>query len=105
MVGGTYPTDHLLCALSLALHPHLLLHFTNPRIQMKDLDVVAFRVFGSEGTPGTHIGYFAKDLHGLRFPLLVDRVGILDFKNRNNAAMRQGNAIGLFRSVLHSKRW
>jgi len=46
---------------------------------VKDLDVVAFGVFGGEGPPGTHIGDFAKDLNGLRFPLLVDRVGILDF--------------------------
>src|SRR5712691_8510687 len=104
MVGGTYPTDHLSCSLSLAFHPHLLLHVTNLRIQMKDLDVVAFGVFGGEGTPGTHIGYFAKDLNRLRFPLLVDRVGILYFKTRNDAAMRQGNAIGLFRSVLQGKR-
>src|SRR2546425_6382926 len=55
---------------------------------MKDLDVVAFGVFGSEGPPGPHIGDFAKNLNGLRFPLLVDRVGILDFKTRNDAAMR-----------------
>jgi hypothetical protein len=63
---------------------------------MIDLDVVAFGVSGGECTPGTHIGYFANDLNRLRFPLLVDRVGILDFKTRNDAAMRQGNAIGLF---------
>ena len=44
---------------------------------MKDLDVVALGVFGSEGAPGTHIGDFAKDLNGLRFPLLIGRVGIL----------------------------
>src|SRR5712692_3439440 len=71
---------------------------------MKDLDVVAFGVFGGEGTPSTHIGYFAKDLNRLRFPLLVDRVGILYLKTRNDTAMRQGNAIGLFRSVLQGKR-
>ena len=53
MVAGTDPTDHLSCALSLALHSHLLLHVTNLRIQMKDLDVVAFGVFGGEGPPGT----------------------------------------------------
>ncbi len=64
MVGGICSTDHLSCALSLALHPHLLLHVTNLRIQMKDLDIVAFGVFGGEGTPGTHIGDFAKDLTG-----------------------------------------
>src|SRR6266702_3200057 len=103
MVGGTYPTDHLSCALSLALRPHLLLHVTYLRIQMKDLDVVAFGVFGGEGTPGPHIGDFAKDLNGPGFPLLVDRVGILYFKTRNDAAMRQGNAIGLFGGVLQSK--
>ena len=67
---------------------------------MKDLDIVAFGVFGSECPPGAHIRDFAKDLNGLRFPLLVDRVGILDFKTRNDAAMRQGNAICLFRGVL-----
>src|SRR5689334_21945770 len=40
---------------------------------------------------------FAKDLNGLRFPLLVDRVGVLYFKTRNDPAIRQGNAIGLLR--------
>src|SRR5436305_11532623 len=100
MVGETYPTNHLSCSLSLALHPHLLLHVTHLRIQMKDLDVVAFGVFGGECTPSTHIGYFAKDLNGPGFPLLVDRVGILYFKTRNDAAMRQRNAIGLFGGIL-----
>src|SRR5436309_6603071 len=103
MVGGTSPSYHLSCSLSLAIHRHLLLHVPHLRIQMKDLDVVAFGVFGGECTPGTHIGDFAKYLNRLCFPLLVDRVGILYFKTRNDAAMRQGNAICLFAGVLQGK--
>jgi hypothetical protein len=70
---------------------------------MKDLDVGGVGVFGSESTPGSHIGDFAKHLNRLRFPLLLDRVGILDFKSRNDSAMRQRNAISLFRGVLQGK--
>jgi len=88
MVAGTDPTDHLSCALSLALHPHLLLHVTNLRIQMKDLDVVAFGVFGGEGPPGTYIDDFANDLNGLGFPLLVD--GECNRKNFSNLTLFQG---------------
>ena len=102
--GRLHFSDYRSCALSPALHPHLPLHFTNLRIQVKDLDIVAFGIFGGEHTPGTHINDFTKDLNRLRFPLLVDRVGILYFKTRNDAAMRQGNAIGLFRGVLQGKR-
>ena len=63
---------------------------------MINLDVMAFGVFGGEHPPGTHIDDFANDLNRLRFPLLVDRVGLLDCKTWNDAAVDQGNAIGFF---------